>query len=213
MVDFANIGIEMWTPRIVQADEFAFQMVSKRDLVADQRQYELPTDIAKRIMRVEVLFNSTWVIGKEIDPNMIDMPIADETQFSGQFRNDPLLYSLFRNCINIYSGSDIEDVTNGLRLYHTVYPYKWATTDLASSVDISIDPGASSVGIPREFHAPLLYFVSGMYKKRKQVSLQLTQEESEAGLEKLFVEALRAYKGKNRDRVIVVSGSTDSGIY
>lgn len=211
MVDIVNAIIEDIVPDIVKADEQAFQMVSTRDLVADQRQYELPTDVAKRIFRVEIKFNGSWVIADEVDHNMIEQPIADETQFAQLFSDTPVRYSLFRNCINIYTGSDIENVTGGLRLYYSVYPYSWSTSDLASSVDISVDPTVVSVGIPREFHSVLLTMTTKAWKEEKQQPLPLSLAEQQVDI--AFREALRVYKGRNRDRVVVPVFPDDSGTY
>lgn len=211
MVDIVNGIIERLAPLIVKADENAFQMVSKRNLVADQRQYSLPTDIAARLNRVEIKFQDTWVIADEVDANMIDVPIADETLFVQQFSDSPVVFSLFRNCINIYTGSDIADVTEGLRLYYTVYPYNWTTSDLASSVDISVDPSQVAVGFPREFHHVLLDMTTKEFKEEKQIPLPLTPAEQNA--EALFVEMLKTYKGKNRDRVVVPAYPIEDGTF
>lgn len=211
MVDIVNGIVERLTPMIVKADENAFQMVSTRDLIAGQRQYVFPTDIAKRITKVEVKFQDKWVIATETDINMIEVPLADETLFAQQFSNSPVKFSMFRNCINLYTGSDIESVTDGLRLYYTVYPYPWTTSDLASSVDISVDPSAVAVGFPRIFHEVLLPMTTKEYKEEKQIPLPLTTSEQNA--ENLFISTLKTFKGMNRDRVLASSYPIEDGIF
>jgi hypothetical protein len=211
LVDFVNFHIEANTPEIVKADEQAFQMVSRRNLEEGVRQYELPTDVAKRINRVEVYHVEKWWIGKEVDVNSFFAPITGGTDDPVVYDGVHIPYSLFRNCINLYTQQDIEDETNGLALYYTVYPYMWQTTDLVSTVDISIDPSAVSCGFPKEFHEPILHMVTRSYKQAKQVPVPLSIEEQNA--EVLFQKSLKAYKGTNRDREISASYPIDYGIY
>lgn len=205
-----NLNREILTGRIVKSDESSFQMETYRPLIADQRQYEFPSDVANQIIKVEVKRDGTnWQIAKEVDINQISTPLASETDIRNYFDDTNPKYTLFRNCINLYTASPITAVPAGLHLWYNVYPHQWSTDDLASAIDISIDVTATDPGFPREFHECLLYMTTRMYKESKERPLPLIDQEQ--NIENMIQESLKAYRGANRSRAVNGQIPPDTG--
>lgn len=199
IVDFVNLSIEELAGDIVKADESALQMTAYTNLVADQRVYELPSNMLNRMVKLEIKLNGTnWSKAEEVDFNRIDTPVTTETDIRANFNDDPVLFSLYRQSFNIWSGSPIISVSQGLRLYYNINPHTWVTGDLVSTNDISLDLTATDVGFPSEFHPVLLYKVTRRYKTSRDKPIPLDYEEQNIDL--LFQQALSNYRNANRDR-------------
>lgn len=199
IVDFANLAIDELSGNIVRADESAMMMTSYTDLVANQRAYELPSDMANRIVKLEIKLDGTnWTKAEEVDFNEIDTPISSEADIIANSTNNPVRYSLYRSSIYIWSSSAISAVSQGLRLYYNVKPHRWTTTDLSSTNDISLDYSATDVGFPEEFHPVLLYKVTKLYKVSRDKPIPLN--EYEQSIDKMLAGSLANYKNSNRDR-------------
>lgn len=207
IVDTVNMRKPKMERKIVRVgDNKALGRTAYTDLVANQRMYVLPTNMI-RMYKIEMNFgtyaSSRWAPLTEIDFNLVNTPITTEQDIRNYFSDSDPMFAFYRNAFNIYTGSAITDVSQGLRLYYCIYSHKWVTGDLSSEVDISIDTTSTDVGFPEEFHDVLLYDCSKYIKQNRDKPLALIEEEE--NLNKpggLFEDALTIYMQANRDRKV-----------
>lgn len=210
LVDFVNLAKAEIEGDIVNADEGFLEMTAYTDMVAGQRVYELPSDILNRIVKLEIKLDGTnYLRAREIDFNLVEYSTATESDIAQNSSDSPVTYSIFRGALYIWSATAIATVSQGLRLYYNVSPHEWATTDLTSVVDISIDPTTTDVGMPGEFHPILLYKVTRMFKLTRDIPLELNTEEQ--NVMTMFATALSNYQNANRDRIMVGQIPVDYG--
>ena len=210
MVDFVNLAKGLMEGDIVNADEGNLEMTAYTNLVANQRVYELPSDLVNRIVKVEIKLDGTnWKKMYEIDFNTVKYPISSESDITSNASDNPITYSLYRGSIYLWSASSITTVSQGLRLYYSISPHTWTTSDLSSIVDIAIDPTTTDVGLPGEFHPVLLYMVTRMFKLSRDIPIELTTEEQ--SVESMFAQALNSYRNANRDRIMTGELPVDYG--
>jgi len=175
----ANIGIDHFAEEIIKVNEDYFEVPATTDLVADQREYPFPEDILSQMKRVEAAFEvaSPLVFIKltEIDLTSVKHGL-DEATIIENYSNDEgeSRFDIGRKAIKILSGSII-DVTGGLKLWYQQYVSH--ITDLASAVDMSIDPSATASGFPRPFHELLGRHISIAFKSSKEVPIPLSEKE------------------------------------
>ncbi len=170
----ANIYIEKFAQRIVEADEDILGTKFEANLVAGQRQYSLPNDLIK-LKRVEINLDGTdWVIADEIDIAFMDVT-SDESSITTNFEDTDPKYRIFQNSLYIYSGSTIIDVANGLKMWGLMYPAP--ITDLSFTTDMSEDPSTISRGMPKQLHELLARKVIIAYKESKDKPIPLSEDE------------------------------------
>jgi len=184
-------------------DGRALGRTSYTDLVAGQRQYEFPTNFI-RMYKLEINISGTqWGLVDEIDFNVVDTPISTENDITSYFSDSDPKFAMYRNAFNIYTGSTLTDVSQGLRLYYAIYSHKWVTGDLSSTNDISLDVTSTDVGFPEEFHEVLMYKCSKFIKQNRDKPLELVDEEKYLDLPGgLFEDSLATYMQANRDRKV-----------
>lgn len=178
-----------------------------RDLVADQREYELPAEIMSRIKYIEAQLNgSTWTKLNEIDLSQYQKT-TDETTIRAEFGDRAPAFDLWDKSLIIFSGDAIIDVTDGLKLWAIIYPADF--TDLTLTTDMSANPTTTSHGFPREFHRLLAVNVSANYKSSQTRPTPLTDDEK--NFDNNFANKIDSLKGENEDRNFVPTVPEDDG--
>lgn len=192
---------------ILKVDEDILLVPQYTTLVADQRDYDMPSDILSRIKRVEAKLDGTsWVPLTEIDITSIDYPIVTEANITDVFNNNQLSegnpegarFDIIRKSLVIYSGT-IVGVVDGLRCWCDTYPA--AITNLASTIDMADDPSPTTHGIPRSMHRIWAKGVIIDYKESQAKPIPLTEREKAYELD--LQKAIETLKHGNLDREII----------
>lgn len=184
-----------------------FGMRFLRDLVEDQREYELPAEIMSRLKYVEAkLDGSNWEKLNETD--LIQYQgTTDESTIRNLFADRDPAFDLWDKSLLIFSGDAIIDVTDGLKLWAIIYPADF--TDLSSTNDMSTNPTTTSHGFPREFHHLLATAVSIAYKQSQTRPIPLSAKEQR--YEQDFNDKIDSLKGANEDRNFVATVPQNDG--
>lgn len=192
---------------IMKADEDILLIPQYADLVANQREYPLPSDILSRIKRVEAKLDGTnWVPLMEIDITLINYPIVTETNITDVFNNlqvdagNPYgaRFDILRKAVKIYSGT-ITEVTDGLQIWCNTWPA--AVTDLTSEIELEVDPSTSTHGIPRELHEIWARGVIIDWKSSREKPIPLNERELSYKDDR--DEAIESLKHGNLDREVI----------
>jgi len=192
---------------IVLRNEDYFGMLFTRDLEAGRREYALPDEILNSIKYVEAKLNGTKFLHlSEFDINSYKRPTS-ETDIIEQFGSLSPKYDIFRRSLWIYSGDAIISVTAGLKLWAIIYPAD--ITDLASTVDMSVDPSTTTHGFPRQFHELLARRVSIGYKSSLPKPRKLSPMEALYNVD--IERALNAITGGNQDRSVIATTPYNDG--
>ena len=203
MLVLANIVKEDVCQRALETDEDIFLVPTYLNLVADQREYPLPTNLLSRIKRVEAKLDGTnYIKLDEIDLTEWDHPLTSETDITYYFSNEQgkAKFDLIRHSVWIYSGS-ITSVTDGLRIWDNTYPPN--IVSMAGTTDMSVDPSTTTHGIPRALHKVIATGIIIEYKTSREKPIPLTEREQkyEFDLEK----AIQSLKKQNYDREVIGS--------
>lgn len=184
-----------------------FGMRFTRDLVADQREYELPAEIMSRMKYMEAkLDGSNWEKMYETDLLQYQKT-TNEATILLEFANRKPSFDLWDKSFIIYSGSAITAVTGGLKLWAIIYPADFA--NLTSSDDMATNPTTTSHGFPREFHKLLAVAVSIEYKTTQTRPIPLSKKEQSYEVD--FENKINSLKGANEDRNFVPTVPYDDG--
>ncbi len=179
-----------------EVGEDYFGMRYQRDLVAGQREYQLPDEIMGRIKRVEGKIDGTnQVLLTETDLGFYGKS-TDEATILSTYAGKKPQFDMWDRSIFILSGTAIVAVTNGLLLWAIIFPGD--VTDLASTTDMSVDPTTTSHGIPRQLHELLARRVSIAYKSSKDRPLPLSEREQRYDADLAL--AIEEMKGANDSR-------------
>ena len=191
---------------ILKADEDILLIPETLDLVLNQREYALDTDIISRIKRVEAkLDGSNWLKLFEIDITQLSIPIASEADIVSYFTNTQYgpsntqgaCFDMGRKAIYILSGS-ITAVTAGLKFWVDTYPT--AITDLTGTSEMNIDPSTTTHGIPRPLHKLWADGVVIDYKSSREKPIPLTEREQNWEMD--LQRAIEVLKHGNMDREV-----------
>ena len=199
ILSYLGIRLDAVVEKSLDADEDELVLPTNATLVALQRQYSLPTDILSRLKYVEAKLDGTnWIYLDEMELSQYKRA-TDETTITTYFQNleGEAHYLRYWNSIFILSGTII-DVTDGMKLWLKTYPT--TPTDLTSDTDMSIDPSATSHGIPRPLHKLLAKGVVIEWKESKDKPIPLTQ--SEILWDKQVQDAIYTMKHGNLDKEI-----------
>ena len=158
-----------------EVGEDYFGLRFERDLVADQREYDLPSELMARMKYLQAKLDGTnWVRLTETDLSVYGEALDEATIQLLYGEKDPQ-FDLWDNGIYILSGDAIIAVTNGLKLWAIIFPADFA--DLTSTVDLSTNPDDYSHGFPRQFHELLARRVSIAFKSSKDRPIPLSEKE------------------------------------
>lgn len=207
ILNLANPYKDEIASQIVLRNEDYFGMLFSRDLVAGRREYALPDEILNSIKYVEAYLDGTNLVHMdEFDINSYKRPTS-ESNIIEQFSSLSPKYDLFRRSLWLYTGDAIIDVVAGLRLWAIIFPAD--ITNLASTVDMSVDPSTTTHGFPRQFHELLARRVSIGYKS------SLPKPRKLSALEALYdvdlQRALNGITGGNQDRSFKASVPRNDG--
>lgn len=194
---------------IIDVDEDILLTPQYTSLVANQREYSLPSDMLSSIKRVEAKLDGTnYIKLDELDILSLRNSILSETQITDNFGNNEheAFFELSRNALTIYSGT-ITSVADGLRIWTNTWPSQ--VTDLTSVVDMSVDPSTTTHGIPRELHHILATGIIIEWKSSREKPIPLSERELTYAKDKLI--ALNSLKPQNRDRQVIGSQPYNDG--
>jgi hypothetical protein len=140
-----------------------------------KREYQFPSELMGRIKFLQAKLDGTnWKILKETDLSKDQLPM-DETEIQEYYADLDPEYDIWDQGIYILSGDQINQVTNGLRLWAIIYPADF--TSLTSTDDMCTNPDEYSHGFPRPLHELLARRVSIAYKTAKDRPIPLSEKE------------------------------------
>ena len=201
LVILANVVKDKLVYRALDADEDIFLVPTYLNLVADQREYPLHSDLMSRIKRVEAkLDGSSYIKLYEFDLPQYKHPISTEADITAHFGNyeGEAFFDIMRNSIWIYSGT-ITAVTAGLKIWlNTVVA---DITNMASTEDMSVDPTTTTHGIPKALHKCLADGIVIEWKESREKPIPLTDREQRYDLE--IDRAVDSLKVASYDREII----------
>lgn len=187
--------------------EDIFGLRFERNLIASQREYDLPAEVMGRIKYLEAKLDGTnWqrlnetdlsVYGKALDESTIQLEYGDK---------DPE-FDIWDNGIYILSGDAIINVTDGLKLWAILYPADF--DDLSSTVDMSTPPDDYTHGFPKQFHELLARRVSIAYKSSKDRPIPLSEKEKQFEVD--LSQTIQSMKDANLDRTTIPSAPYNDG--
>jgi hypothetical protein len=190
-------------------DEDIFLIPQTTDLVADQREYNFPSDILSRIKRVEATFDgTTWIKLIPIDITEYS-GTHNETEIVNNFSNEQggAAYDVSRKAIYIYS-STIISVTAGLKLW--CYTYPTLISDLTeATAELEADPDSTHPGFPRELHELLARGVIIDYKESREKPIPLSERELKYEFD--VTAAIKTLKHTDNNRSIIASIPRNDG--
>jgi len=185
----------------LDADEDLFLVPTYLNLVADQREYPLHSDLLSRIKRVEAKLDDTnWVKLYEFDLPQWQDPISTEADIVAHFGNGEreAFFDMMRSSIWIYSGT-ITAVTAGLRIWlNTIVS---DITSMVATVDMSVDPSTTTHGIPRAMHEVWARGIIIDYKESREKPIPLSEKET--NYDKDLEKAIETLKHGNMDREVI----------
>lgn len=199
LVALANVKKDDLAKEIAKTNEDIFGMWYLRDLEAGVREYSFPATILSNIKAVEACvanggtefkkfteFDLTQFRGVTTEANI-------RAAFAGKYQFD-----IFRKSLWLYTGEEILDVADGLKLWAIQFPADLTEAKLASTDDMSVDPSTTTHGMPREAHEIWARSVIIEYKNSKEKPIPLT--EKELVFDKDLALVLSSLKGTNLDR-------------
>ena len=190
-----------------EVGEDYFGLRFERDLVAGQREYDLPAELMSRIKYLQAKLDGTnWSKLKETDLSTYGKALDEDTiQLTYSEKNPE--FDLWDQGIYILSGDAIIDVTNGLKLWAIVFPSDFA--NLTSTEDMSTNPDDYTHGFPRQFHELLARRVSIAYKSSKDRPIPLSEKEKMYEVD--LTTQIQTMKDTNLDRSIKPSAPYNDG--
>jgi hypothetical protein len=189
--------------RALEADEDIFLVPTYLNLVANQREYPLHSDLLSRIKRVEAKLDGTSYIKLyEFDLPQHQYPISTEADITAHFGNTEkeAYFDMMRNSIFIYSGT-ITAVTDGLKIWLNTIVQDLSS--MASTTDMSVDPTTTAHGVPRALHGVLAEGMIIEWKESREKPIPLT--ETERSHEIHIGKAVSSLKNANYDRDVIGS--------
>lgn len=197
---YLSNAAHLMAEEIVQSqDDWDFQEDwATTDLVANQREYKLPTTASSgiiKIKRVEISFDGVnWVRANFKDEGQLKVPISDEASITRQFNNHQPLVNMVENSLYILSGT-ITAVTAGLKIWYT----KETVGKSAAGVDlISFATTTDVPNVAAAFQEGLCYKTA---KKFFQGFGDLNKAEiMDEQFEKILIRAKSFYAGRIEPR-------------
>lgn len=193
----------------LKIDEDLFLVPTYLNLVADQREYPLHSNILSRIKRVEAkLDGANWLKLTEFDLTEHDQPLTPEVNITYNFSNEEgnARYDIMRKSIWIYSGT-ITSVTDGLRIWVNTWPADFVAMNLTT--DMSVDPSTTTHGFPKELHSVLAEGMIIEWKESRDKPIALTQ--GEMNYKDHVADAINSLKRANYDREVIGSIPDEDG--
>lgn len=190
-----------------EVGEDYFGLRFERNLIAGQREYDLPNELMGRIKYVQAKLDGTnWEKLNETDLSTYGKSMDESTIQLEYSERDPE-FDFWDQGLYILSGDAIIAVTNGLKLWAIIYPADIA--NLSGTDDMSVNPDDYSHGIPKPFHELLARRVSIAYKSSKDKPIPLSEKEQLYEVD--LAQAIQNLKDQNLDRSVLPSVPYDDG--
>lgn len=201
LITIANVVKDKLVLRALEADEDLFLVPTYLNLVANQREYPLHSDLLSRIKRVEAkLDGSNYIKLYEFDLPQHQDPISTEADITAHFGNTEgtAFFDIMRTAIWIYSGT-ITSVTDGLKIWLNTIVQDLSS--MVSTTDMSVDPTTTTHGVPKALHHALADGMVIEYKESREKPIPLTERERMYDLE--VDRAVASLKRANYDRDVI----------
>lgn len=190
-----------------EVGEDYFGLRFERDLLAGQREYDLPAELMSRMKYLNAKLDGTnWVRLTETDLSEYGGTL-DEATIEAKYADKDPQFDLWDNGIFILSANAIIDVTDGLKLWAIIFPSDFA--NLTSIEDMSTNPDEYSHGFPRQFHELLARRVSIAYKSSKDRPIPLSEKERLYEVD--LITQVQTMKDANLDRSVQPSAPYNDG--
>lgn len=208
MLVLCNLYKDEIANQLNDADENMFGVVVEFDLESGLRKYPLDPDIMSKIRYFEVDFDGNGEYQRlvEYDLNTLEIP-TDENSIKAYFAGKDAGYFIHGDEVYILNDSDIEDVTNGLRMWITAFPGD--ITSMGATTDMSQAPDELHTGFPKTLHELLARRIIIEYKTSQEKPVPLT--ESEVNYEKDLEKKISILNDKNRDRNVIAQVPSNTG--
>jgi len=209
LITIANVVKDRLVYQALEADEDLFLVPTYLNLVANQREYPLHSDLLSRIKRVEAkLDGSNYVKLYEFDLPQHQDPISTEADITAAFGNTEgtAFFDMMRNSIWIYSGT-ITNVTDGLKIWLNTIVQD--ISSMTSTTDMSVDPTTTTHGIPKALHHALADGIVIEWKESREKPIPLSERELRYDLE--VKRAISSLKRGNYDRDVIGLIPEDDG--
>jgi hypothetical protein len=210
---YAGIRMDQIAAKICDYDEDYFGAPQTADLINNQREYPLPSDMLNHIKKVEAQLDGiNWLNLTELDLSQYQFT-TDEATIVSYFSNsiNNAHYFIYRGALWILSGSITGFNPGNASL--KLWSYQWPAyiSDLTSQTDISLDPSNISAGFPRVAHQSLADGIIIDYKQSADKPIQLNDYDIawETNLEK----NIRTLTELNKDRSINATMPSNTGIW
>lgn len=191
-----------------EVGEDYFGLRFERDLVAGQREYDLPNELMGRIKYVQVKLDGTnWEKLNETDLSIYGKSIDESTIQLEYGEKDPE-FDFWDQGLYILSGDAIIAVTDGLKIWAIIYPSDIA--NLTGTNDLSVNPDDYTHGIPKPAHELLARRVSIAYKSSKDKPIPLSEKEKLYEVD--LAQAIQNLKDANLDRSVLPSLPYNDGL-
>lgn len=153
-----------------------FTVPQYTNLVANQREYNLPSDMLNQIKRVELdlIGDGEYKIAFEERFNIVESPLTEDA-ISAKFSDSDPKYYVLRRSLWLLTASAIPSVTAGLKVWCPTLPHHF--TSLSSTTDMSEELTSTSVGFPSPLHELLARRVSIAYKTNRTRPIPLSEGE------------------------------------
>lgn len=188
-----NTYVDLFAADILESmDEWDYQAeIATSDLVSNQQEYVLPSDIIK-IKRIEITFDGiTW---KEVSPMDINERgrANDTTTISQDFVTSEPYYDLMDNSIMLYPIPS-SNVTGGIKIWYEKLPDHLAV--------VSDEPS-----FLRLFHKGLCYGAAKDYfeKYMEREGFQAKMVNADNQMEKIIIKMKSIYRKRNQDRQYII---------
>lgn len=184
-------------------DEGFFEITETRSLLAGQREYAFPKDLLLSLKKAWIKIEGEWIVMKEFDMSQYDGVFENEAIKKAFGLKEPR-FEITGRGMRIYSGADIEDTIEGLKILGSTYPTDLVADDLAGNWDLSQpqNPNKNKKhGMPRASHLVWAGMVVKMNKKAKDKPIDT--KELDQSLKIDLEEMLENLSVRNRDSSFV----------
>lgn len=204
IITYANVCKDYLATQIISANEDIFIFALNRNLEEGKRKYTFEGEILNQMKRLEIKLSedSGYVVAKEVDMNFLNIPYTEEGIREYMSGRSVPLYDILGGELTILTNGEIQNVSDGLQLYASVYPE--SLKSLTTGRDLSYGSSSIEVGMPRAFHKVWADMVIRMYNLPKGNNtnaslLNIVDQEIEFEITK----ALNSITGGNLDREII----------
>lgn len=210
---YANIIKDDICKEISKADEDYFGIEILRDLEVNKRNYGFPSYILSHIKLVQAKLDGTnWAKLEEFDINAysrqwLSRATTDETTLLSNWAGRGAEFDIFGGEMTIYSDAAMIAVTGGLKLWSIIYPAD--LTALSGTTDLSVQPSATTFGVPRQLHKVWATKVIIEWKESQDRPIPLT--ERELNVEVDLQKAVNSLKELNLGRIVIAKAPRNDG--